>query len=80
MANSQISHLIQEAQEKVAEQGLAASDRLLLLAAFGWLVTQLRPPSNGKRREVVVRIGLPVGAGMGIMGIVMAILQVVLAG
>lgn len=41
MPNNQMDYLINEAKEAIAQKGIEASDRQVMLACFGWLGKKL---------------------------------------
>ncbi len=46
MANGQIDHLIQDATDRLAEKGQDADLRDVMLAGFGYVVSEVRKPHN----------------------------------
>lgn len=73
----QMDVLIRDATEQVAQEGMKAPDKMVLLAGFGWLGEKLdRLPTNGNsrkngRKAMVVKVVLPAGGliSVGVAGL-----------
>ena len=67
MANGQIDHLIQDATDRLAEKGQDADLRDVMLAGFGYVVSEVRKPRgflSGKKGLAASGLGGATSVGI----------------
>ncbi len=67
MPNGQIDHLIKDATDRLAEKGQEADLRDVMLAGFGYVVSEVRKPKgflNGKKGLAAGGVGGATGVGL----------------
>lgn len=77
MANGQIDHLIEDATDRLAEEGKDADLRDVMLAGFGYVVREVRrPQSLMEGKKGFAAGGVVGGTGIGIVDVFLRFLGV----